>query len=254
MANYPAIPEPTNDPNSLRDSVLALKQAFEILSGQKGVAGVAAVTADAAAATNATNTVAMALKANLVSPTFTGPVIANSGYFVTAGSNACVAFDDRAGDATNAWVTYAQTNQFRVYNQNDTTDWLTITKATGAATFAGKIASSKVASTGPQFDIAGSANVPFGGSSTSAIIFPGNGGNTYALCMVSDPSWSGGSGLYILSNVSAILVAGSTTFVASTSTPAASCFSVHYDGTNWRLYSGTGIGTAYVRVLVINLF
>jgi hypothetical protein len=33
---YPAIPEPTIDPVSLRDVVMALKQAFEVLSGQRG--------------------------------------------------------------------------------------------------------------------------------------------------------------------------------------------------------------------------
>lgn len=43
-AKYPSIPEPTTDPVSLRDSVLALKQAFEIHSHQRGVAAQAAVT------------------------------------------------------------------------------------------------------------------------------------------------------------------------------------------------------------------
>lgn len=36
MARYPAIPEPTTKPESLRDSILSLKQAFEILTGQRG--------------------------------------------------------------------------------------------------------------------------------------------------------------------------------------------------------------------------
>ncbi len=33
---WPAIPDPTLDPRSLRDSVLAMKQAFEILTGARG--------------------------------------------------------------------------------------------------------------------------------------------------------------------------------------------------------------------------
>ena len=33
---YPSIPEPTLSPESLRDAVLTLKQAFEVLSGQRG--------------------------------------------------------------------------------------------------------------------------------------------------------------------------------------------------------------------------
>lgn len=40
---YPAIPDPTTDPNSLRDATLALKQGFEILTGQRGDGSAAAV-------------------------------------------------------------------------------------------------------------------------------------------------------------------------------------------------------------------
>jgi hypothetical protein len=43
-AKYPPIPEPTTDPGSLRDSVLALKQGFETLSHQRANPLVAAVT------------------------------------------------------------------------------------------------------------------------------------------------------------------------------------------------------------------
>jgi hypothetical protein len=40
---YPAIPEPTTDPQSLRDSILSVKQMLEILTGQRGNANNAAV-------------------------------------------------------------------------------------------------------------------------------------------------------------------------------------------------------------------
>lgn len=43
MARYPAIPEPTIQPVSLRDSILSLKQAFETLTGQRGNPGYAAL-------------------------------------------------------------------------------------------------------------------------------------------------------------------------------------------------------------------
>lgn len=43
-AKYPSIPDPNLDPKSLRDSVLALKQAFEIHSHQRGTPLNAAVT------------------------------------------------------------------------------------------------------------------------------------------------------------------------------------------------------------------
>lgn len=46
---YPSIPDPTVDPQSLRDSVLALKQAFELLAGLRGDVG-AASAADLASA------------------------------------------------------------------------------------------------------------------------------------------------------------------------------------------------------------
>lgn len=38
---YPSIPDPTIDPASLRDAVLALKQAFELMAGTRGNASVA---------------------------------------------------------------------------------------------------------------------------------------------------------------------------------------------------------------------
>jgi len=40
---YPSIPEPTIKPESLRDAVLTLKQAFEVLTGQRGNANYAAL-------------------------------------------------------------------------------------------------------------------------------------------------------------------------------------------------------------------
>jgi hypothetical protein len=44
VAKYPAIPDPTIEPASLRDSVTSLKQAFETHSGQRGNKLYAAVT------------------------------------------------------------------------------------------------------------------------------------------------------------------------------------------------------------------
>jgi hypothetical protein len=44
MANYPAIPDPTTEVESLQASMAAAKQFLEILSGQKGIRLNAAVT------------------------------------------------------------------------------------------------------------------------------------------------------------------------------------------------------------------
>jgi hypothetical protein len=46
VAKYPAIPEPTLAVESLRDSVLSIKQAFEILTGQRGNPNYAAITVE----------------------------------------------------------------------------------------------------------------------------------------------------------------------------------------------------------------
>jgi hypothetical protein len=43
-AKYPAIPDPSLAPESLRDSVISVKQAFEIHTGQRGNKLKAAVT------------------------------------------------------------------------------------------------------------------------------------------------------------------------------------------------------------------
>lgn len=54
---FPSIPDPTADPQSLRDAVLALKQAFEMMAGTRG--NVASATAEdlaSASETIATNT------------------------------------------------------------------------------------------------------------------------------------------------------------------------------------------------------
>jgi hypothetical protein len=93
---YPSIPEPTIKPESLRDSVLTIKQAFELLTGQRGNPNYAAllpedlldistVVADntediaantAAIATNttniATNTTAITTKVAKAGDTMTG--------------------------------------------------------------------------------------------------------------------------------------------------------------------------------------
>lgn len=51
---FPSIPDPTADPQSLRDAVLALKQAFELMAGTRG--NVAAATADDVATLESTVT------------------------------------------------------------------------------------------------------------------------------------------------------------------------------------------------------
>lgn len=44
-AQYPSVPDPTLDPRSLRESIIALKQGFEILTGQRGNTDYAALLA-----------------------------------------------------------------------------------------------------------------------------------------------------------------------------------------------------------------
>lgn len=60
--------------------------------------------------------------------------------FNSSGSTASYLLSDRTSDATNQWLTYATGGtSFRLYNVNDATDWLTVTKASGTASFFGLI-------------------------------------------------------------------------------------------------------------------
>ena len=98
VAKYPAIPEPTIEPTSLRDAVLSLKQAFEIHTGQRGnpnyrallpedlvntTEDVAANTADIATNTTniATNTASIAAHESAWT-TYTPTVAAGTGTFI----------------------------------------------------------------------------------------------------------------------------------------------------------------------------
>ena len=51
---YPAIPEPTTQPDSLRDASLSIKQAFEVLTGQRGNPDYRAVLLPELTSTNTT--------------------------------------------------------------------------------------------------------------------------------------------------------------------------------------------------------
>lgn len=68
----------------------------------------------------------------------TGAFAANS--FTSISTTAGYLLGDRTSDATNLWLTYATAGTtFRLYNVNDATDWFTVAKATGAASFFGLI-------------------------------------------------------------------------------------------------------------------
>lgn len=88
-----------------------------------------------------TNTGNLPLKTTSTKLTFipnTGALSATS--FNASGTAAAYLLFDRTSDATNLWLTYATSGtSFRLYNVNDATDWMTVTKATGTASFFGLI-------------------------------------------------------------------------------------------------------------------
>jgi len=55
----------------------------------------------------------------------------------TYGANNAVAIFDRTSDVTNSWTLYSASSSFRLYNNNDAADWLTIQKSTGILSVAG---------------------------------------------------------------------------------------------------------------------
>jgi hypothetical protein len=121
VAKYPAIPEPTLDPASLRDSLLSIKQAFEVLTGQRGNQDYRAVLLpellasdnadDAAIAANATN-----IAANATNITATRNAVTALGFRVTATelSISSLATRDIVPDA--AWTPFAYVNSWVDYS------------------------------------------------------------------------------------------------------------------------------------------
>lgn len=98
---------------------------------------------------------------------------------------------------------------------------------------------------GIDFSSAGQISVPGSGSYTLAV---GSG-----LVMMTDSAVTGQTGLYLIGGSStgaAALLAGGAAYVAPTITPAASKYSVGFDGTNWRIYNGNvGVITFFVGLI-----
>lgn len=81
--------------------------------------------------TNATTSTSMTTGAFQVTGGvgISGPMWGSTIY--TSGASGAFVATDRAGDATNLWVIFANSNILKFLNNTDNTDWLTITKATG---------------------------------------------------------------------------------------------------------------------------
>lgn len=109
---YPAVPEPTLVPESLRDSILSIKQVLEVLTGQRGNANYSAVTPPDLANINsgitdnaadiAANTAAIATKVSKAGDIMSGPLRVNGGIHnwplnVKAGPDINVGFIDGTG-------------------------------------------------------------------------------------------------------------------------------------------------------------
>jgi hypothetical protein len=105
-AKYPAIPEPTLEPTSLRDAILSIKQAFEVLTGQRGNQDYRAVLLpELTASDNADDAAIAAMDAAKVSKTgdiMSGPLRVNGGvhawtFIVRVGPSSNVGIIDNGG-------------------------------------------------------------------------------------------------------------------------------------------------------------
>lgn len=100
----------------------------------------------------------------------TGALAASS--FTSISTTAGYLLGDRTSDATNQWLTYATGGtSFRLYNVNDATDWLTVTKATGAVNILSTAAATSTSSASA-LKIGGGLSVA-GATWTNTLAVPG---------------------------------------------------------------------------------
>jgi hypothetical protein len=109
---YPSIPEPTLDPQSLRDAVLTLKQAFEVLTGQRGNPDYRAVLLPELVASDNADDAAIAANAAAIAANTTN--IAANTASVTAHEAAWTAYTPVITTNTGAFTTVSATGKYKV--------------------------------------------------------------------------------------------------------------------------------------------
>ena len=134
---YPAIPEPTLKPESLRDTILSVKQAFEVLTGQRGNPDYRAVllpeltasdNADDAAIANLANNAAVRYD---IAQALSSPAKAQAATNIGLGVPNPVQFDqlrvtrsiDVSGTDLNALLTGGFYNGATLVNGPDASNW-----------------------------------------------------------------------------------------------------------------------------------
>jgi len=120
VAKYPAIPEPTLDPASLRDSLLSIKQAFEVLTGQRGNQDYRAVLLPELLASDNADDAAIAAANTAIAAANTAIAAANTaitalGFRTTALELSVTSLAARSVVPDAAWTPFAYVNSWADY-------------------------------------------------------------------------------------------------------------------------------------------
>jgi hypothetical protein len=161
---------------------------------------------------------------------------------------------EASGASTGALVVAGGINAAKAIKSNSTT--ASISVSTGSGIFGGGIGVAGkgfFGSTITSTVVATTGAVAFEASATFAVASGAQNylvasGNFYGLMYFGDPSLTGAGALWICANGSASLigqVSGVSTWVASTTTPAAGKYSLAHDGTNWRVYTNAASSTNF---------
>jgi hypothetical protein len=210
-------------------------------------------TSDANKPVSTAQATALALKAPIASPAFTGTAsFATGGHVILSSPNTFGTVLEYQNNGTAKWGTLNAhsgdgfgTNFWCLYNYVLANAAVKFDPSNNNATFSSVVASSEPVGSGLNFQ------------STVSTGSVANGGNTIlgingvgGLVFVREATAVGTYALYMVGTGSAIMIAnsGGTDWIAPTTTPAAGKMSVAYDGSAYRLYNNRG-GASNFNVL-----
>jgi hypothetical protein len=103
---------------------------------------------------------------------------------------------------------------------------------------------------GATVDTSGQTGIVVSTTSNALLI----SGGSYYLIAIAEITQTGQNAVYVLGNGSVSLLGGTSYWVASTTTPGTTSFSIAYSGGNYRLYNGcTAAGTYTFKATIIKM-
>jgi hypothetical protein len=178
-------------------------------------------------------------------------------YYQLAGAQVWrTAASGSAGGTISAWTNQLYLHPSAGVSIGNTTDpGATNLSVTGNVSTSASLKSTLAVGSGANIDTSGQTALTLTASSNALLV----AGAGYYLVIISEVTQTGQSGVYMLTNGSASLVtnstlAGTSYWVASTTTPSNLQFSIAYSGGNYRLYNGcTTAGTYTYKANVIKI-